>query len=468
MDKESPMQLTFLGAAETVTGSRLFVQTSSSRVLVDCGLFQGLKRLRELNWSRFAVNPASIDAVILTHAHIDHSGYLPALVRDGFRGPIWCTPGTEALARILLPDAAHLQEEEARYANERGSSRHHPARPLYTTDDARRCLDQFRAQPVGVPFEPAPQVEVAFTPAGHIIGAASARLSDGRSSVLVSGDLGRRDDPIMLPPAPPPESDLVVIESTYGDRRHPPEDAESVLADVVNRTVHRGGIVLIPVFAVGRAQTVLHLLARLRTAGRIPDVPTYLNSPMAAHATEAFLRCTDEHRLGPADLDELSRGVTLVRTVDESKALTSRHGPMIVLTASGMLTGGRVLHHLEQVAPDHRSTIVLAGFQAAGTRGEALAHGARTLRVFGEDIPVRAHVVQLESLSAHADADELIGWLRAAPRPPAEVRVVHGEPIAAETLRRRIEHELGWHAVVATMGDHAVCRSAARAPVASR
>ena len=458
MDCDSPLRITFWGANETVTGSRCFVQSSGGRVLVDCGLFQGLKRLRELNWARFPIDPASIDAVVLTHAHIDHSGYLPALVRDGFRGKIWCTAGTAALAQILLPDAAHLQEEEARYANHRRSSKHHPAAPLYTQDDARHALDLVQPQPMCEPFEPAPGIEARFSSAGHILGAASVRLGDGHSSVLLSGDLGRSDDPIMLPPAPPPPADLVVIESTYGDRRHPDEDPAAVVADVVNRTAHRGGIVLVPVFAVGRAQTVLHLLARLRRDGRIPDLPTFLNSPMAEHATEIFLASREQHRLTATELDDLCRDVELVRSVEESKALTARRGPMIVLTASGMLTGGRVLHHLRQVAPDHRSTIVLPGFQAAGTRGEALLHGARSVRVFGEDIPVRAQIVHLESLSSHADAEELLTWLAMASPAPAAVRVVHGEAVAAETIRRRITHELGLPAIVPMMGDRACCR----------
>jgi metallo-beta-lactamase family protein len=282
------------------------------------------------------------------------------------------------------------------------------------------------------------------------------RLADPASSVLFSGDLGRTSDPIMLPPAAPLAADHIVVESTYGDRRHPDEQPADVIAEVVNSTARRGGIVLIPVFAVGRAQTVLHLLAELRRDGRIPHLPTFLNSPMAVNATELFLRSPAEHRLDERAVAELCDGVELVRGVEESKRLTSQKGPMIVLSASGMLTGGRVLHHLRQVAPDHRSTILLAGFQAAGTRGEALLNGAASLRVFGEDIPVRARVVQLDSLSAHADADELLGWLASAPTPPAAVSIVHGEPIAAESLRRRIRHELGWAASVPAAGDSVV------------
>lgn len=447
------MQVTFWGAAETVTGSRFVVDAGSARVLVDCGLFQGVKRLREMNWQRFPVEPAALDAVVLTHAHLDHSGYLPALVRDGFGGRIWCTPSTAELLRILLLDAAHLQEEDAKYANRRGSSRHHPARPLFDQHDAERALTRLSTHPVGATFRPAPGIEATFSPAGHILGAASVRLDDGTHSVLFSGDLGRRADPIMLPPEPPLAADHVVVESTYGDRRHPDDDPAAVLADVVTSTVAGDGIVLIPVFAVGRAQTVLHLLARLRREGRIPRVPTFLNSPMAVTATELFVASRGEHRLDDTDLAELSEGVELVRSLEASKQLTARRGPMVVLSASGMITGGRVLHHLMQVAPDHRNTILLAGFQAAGTRGEALLHGARSVRVFGEDVHVAARVVHLDSLSAHADSDELIAWLASAPEPPKAVSVVHGEASAADNLRRRIRHELGWDAAVPAPGS---------------
>lgn len=447
------MRITFWGAAETVTGSRFVVDTASARVLVDCGMFQGLKRLREMNWNPFPVDPASLDAVVLSHAHIDHSGYLPALVRHGFRGRIWCTRATAELAHILLLDAAHIQEEDARYANKRRSTRHDPALPLFTRIDAEQAIQRLRIHDGGGSFEPAPGVEARFSPAGHILGAASVWLSDGSRSVLFSGDLGRRNDAIMLPPAAPIAADHIVVESTYGNRLHLDDDPEAVLAEVISTTARRGGIVLIPVFAVGRAQLVLHLLARLRRDGRIPAVPTFLNSPMAVNVTELFLNSRAEHRLNGHQVAELCEGVELVRGVEESKQLTSRRGPMVVLSASGMITGGRVLHHLFQVAPDHRSTIVLVGYQAAGTRGEALLNGAASLRVFGEDIPVRAKVVLLDGLSAHADADELMAWLGSAPTPPTAVSVVHGEPSAADTLRRRIAHELGWRANVPQAGE---------------
>ena len=453
------MQVTFLGAAETVTGSRFVVESGGRRVLVDCGLFQGVKRLREMNWAPFPVDPSTIDAVLLTHAHIDHSGYLPGFVRDGFEGRVWCSHSTLSLARILLPDSAYLQEEEARFANKRRSSRHHPALPLFTQDDAQVALERFTPVDFDTDIEPAPGITARFGRAGHILGASWVRVDDGRRSVLFSGDLGRDDDLLMTPPSPPPAADHVVIESTYGDRRHPHEDATARLEQIVTTTIERRGIVLIPVFAVGRAQTILHILATLRREGRIPSVPVYLNSPMAINATELFLDAPREHRLTDAQLRELGRDVEFVRDVEASKELTRRDDPMIILSASGMITGGRVLHHLVQVAPERRNTIVLAGYQATGTRGESIANGASTVRVFGEDVPIRAHVERIDSLSAHADADGLLAWLAAAPSPPSAVSVVHGEAGAADTLRRRISHELDLPASVPAIGDTVIVTS---------
>lgn len=450
------MRITFLGAAETVTGSRFLVDVNDSRILVDCGLFQGVKRLRLKNWEPFPADPASIDAVVITHAHIDHTGYLPSLVRDGFAGDIWCTPGTAALSDILLPDTAYLQEEEARYANKRRSSRHHPALPLFTQADAAVALEALRTAEFGETFEPAPGVEVRFSRAGHILGASSVWLSDGSKSVVFSGDLGRDDDLVMNPPEPPPRADHLVVESTYGDRSHPDEDPHEVIARTVSRTAERGGIVLIPVFAVGRAQTILHVLAELRRDGRIPTVPVHLNSPMAINATELFLAAPREHRLSDSDLDELCEGVQFTRSVEDSQWLTSQPGPRIILSASGMITGGRVLHHLFRVLPDRRSTIVITGYQATGTRGASLLQGAESLRIFGEDVPVRCEVVRVDSLSAHADADGLLQWVRSAPVSPTAVSVVHGEAGAADTLRRRIQIELGLEALVPAIGDSVV------------
>lgn len=446
------VRITFHGAAGTVTGSRFLVEHAGRRLLVDCGVFQGLKELRERNWQPFPIDPASIDAVVLTHAHIDHSGYLPALVRDGFRGDIWCTPPTAALARILLLDSAHLHEEDARVANRRHSSRHHPALPLYTTADAEAALTQLQPAPFGQPFSLVGSITASFSRVGHILGAAAVHLDAGNATVSFTGDVGRPGDPILLDPEPLPAADHIVTESTYGNRLHGTEDPADVLADIVTRTAKRGGTIIIPAFAVGRAQTLLHILSDLRRAERIPDLPTFLNSPMAIDATELFCEHPGEHRLTDEQCRQMCDDVTFVRSVEDSKELTRRRGPMIVLAGSGMATGGRILHHLETVAPDRRNTIVLAGFQAAGTRGEALASGARDIKVFGRYVPVRARVERIDSLSAHADADQLITWLGTAGHAPAAASVVHGEPAAADALRRRIRDELGWDAAVAR--DH--------------
>ncbi len=447
------MRITFHGAAETVTGSRFLVETADSRVLVDCGLFQGLKRLRAQNWAPFPVDPATIDAVVLTHAHIDHSGYLPALVRDGFRGSIWCSPGTAGLLRLLLLDSAHLQEEEARFANRHKTSRHDPALPLYTTENAERALEQVQTVGFHEHFHPTPDVVATLHRAGHILGSATVKLeADGRS-VLFTGDLGRPDDRVMRPPDPAPAADYVVTESTYGNRRHPDTDVRHELADVVTRTLGRGGTVLIPSFAVGRTQTVLTLIADLVDRDLIPRVPIYLNSPMAISATELVCPFTDDHRLSPAECARMHEGVEFVRTADESKRLTPLKGPMIVVSASGMATGGRVLHHLRTVAPDHRNTIVFVGFQAAGTRGEAMVDGADRIKIFGDYVPVRAEVVNLTGLSAHADADELLAWLGGGALFPTRAFIVHGEPAAADALRLRLVDDLGWDASIPLQGE---------------
>jgi metallo-beta-lactamase family protein len=449
---DSPFRLRFLGATATVTGSRFLVQAGAARVLVDCGLFQGYKPLRLRNWSAFPVDPRSIDAVLLTHAHLDHSGYLPRLVKEGFRGPIYCTEATRALCGILLPDSGRLLEEEAGHANAVGSSRHHPAAPLYSEADAIACLRHLRPIVPDLPVPIVPGLTASFRLQGHILGAASVCVEFAGRRALFSGDIGRSDDPVMRAPMPREDADWVVIESTYGDRQHPVGALGDTLAAALGPVLARGGVVVIPAFAVGRAQLVLHELARLQESGALPPVPVYLNSPMAHAVTELYQRFPDSHRLGPVDLERLQRHTRIVRSVEESKALNRRHGPMILVAGSGMATGGRVLHHLKAFAPDRRNAIVLCGFQAGGTRGAALARGTDTLRIFGEEVPVRAQVIQLEAASGHADAGGLMDWLRAG-RAPRGVFVVHGEPDAADALRRRIEHELHWPARAPEFGD---------------
>ena len=440
--------LQFLGANATVTGSRTLVDTGEARMLVDCGLFQGYKALRLRNWSPFPVDPASLDAIVLTHAHLDHSGYLPRLVRLGFRGRIWCTPGTAALCSILLPDSAHLLEEEAEYANRRGSSRHHPAEPLYDERDAARALRQLREVDVHEAFAPVPGVEARFRRQGHILGASAVTVTHAGERILFSGDIGRPRDAVMRAPEPPDEADWIVVESTYGNRLHPTVDVEAELAAALQPVLARGGVAVVPAFAVGRAQALLHAIARLQADGRLPDAPVYLNSPMASDVTALYQRFPDDHRLDAAALAELSRNTQIVNSVEASKALNRRKGPMVIVSASGMATGGRVLHHLIAFASDPRNAIVLSGSQAGGTRGASLAAGARSVRIYGQDVAVNAQVLQIEAASGHADADEVIAWLRSAPRRPRGVFVVHGEPDAADALRVRIERELGWPARV--------------------
>lgn len=436
------MKLTFLGATGTVTGSRYLVETPAARVLIDCGLFQGYKPLRLRNWEPLPVDAGRLDAVLLTHAHLDHSGYLPRLVSAGFRGPAYCTAATQALLGVLLPDSGHLQEEEARYAARRGYSKHRSPHPLYTEDEARASLAQLRSVAWHRAVAVAPGIEAVWTPAGHILGAASLVLRADGTSLGFSGDLGRANDALMRPPTPLPAVDALLVESTYGDRVHAAVDAEQALADAVRTVAGRGGVLMIPAFAVGRTQLLMHHLARLRARGDIPRLPIFLNSPMATNVSGLYHTYREEHRLSAAECDAMCQGVEYVNSVDDSRALNERRGPMVILSASGMATGGRILHHLRAFAPDERSMILLAGYQAGGTRGAALAAGARELRIHGVDVPIRAEVRQLPSASGHADAEEIVQWL-AAGGGARRVFVTHGEPPAADALRARIERGRG-------------------------
>ena len=438
------MQVRFLGATNTVTGSKYLVRHGKHSLLVDCGLFQGYKPLRLPNWASLPVDQASIDAVILTHAHIDHSGYLPLLVKQGFRGPVFCTPATRDLCHIMLPDSGALQEEEAAYMNRHGLGKHSPGRPLYTRQDALHCLDSIETIPFGRAWEPIPGIKAGLTYAGHMPGAASVRLDNGTTSVLFSGDLGRPHDLLMRAPDAPPQSDHLIVESTYGNRIHDGQDALAQLADVINRTSDRGGATIIPAFAVGRAQALLFCIQQLKGLGRIHNVPVYLNSPMAAEATHVFLAHHDELRLTLAECGGMAAAAHVVHTPEESAELNTRHGPMVIIAGSGMATGGRVVHHVKAFAPDKRNTILLSGFQAGGTRGAHLAAGDTTVRIHGQDVPVRCEVAQLDSMSAHADGGEIESWLRGMKTAPRRTFITHGEPDAADALRLRIERSLGW------------------------
>lgn len=437
--------LRFLGATGTVTGSRYFLEANGRRILIDCGLFQGFKQLRRRNWLPFPVRPGSIDAVLLTHAHLDHSGYLPALVRDGFEGPVYCTESTVELCGLLLPDSGHLQEEDAKYAKRKRYSKHADPRPLYTLKDAESAVDSLEAKEFDRRFDLGNGITAEFVPAGHLLGAAQIRIEiDGRS-IHFSGDLGRNSDPLMRAPRSLREADVLICESTYGNRKHANIDPEAELAPVINRVCSRGGVIQIPAFAIGRAQGVMYHIARLRKRGEIPYLPVYLNSPMAVDATEIYHNHHEEHHVTWDDCVAMFRLAERVRSVAESKELNTRRGPMIIISASGMLSGGRVLHHLASFGTDPKNAILLSGYQAGGTRGAALVGGARTLRMFGREVEINAEVVQMESFSGHADVDEIMIWLTGAARPPAMTYLTHGEPDAADALRWRIEHELGWH-----------------------
>ena len=461
--------LTFLGAAGTVTGSKHLLDLGDRRILVDCGMFQGLKELRLRNWAPFPLDPASIGAVILTHAHLDHCGQLPRLVAQGFRGRIFCTPGTRDLCTLVLPDSARLQEEDARQSNKHGYSKHHPAEPLYTSADAARALAQL--QPVGYnrPVPVAAGVEVEFINAGHLLGSAYARVKVGGRTILFGGDLGRYGRPVLPDPSPVDEADVLLLESTYGDRLHLPDDEGRRLADIVGETFARGGKLIIPSFAIGRVAEVLYWLKRLEEAGRIPTLPVYVDSPMAAAALEFYRRrsseldAPDRHpalsdpadvvsgsrrtmatRAAARDLDAFcTRRMTTVASVEQSKALTASHTPSIVIAASGMATGGRVLHHLEAALPDARTTVMFVGYQAAGTRGRHLCDGATQVKMHGRMVPVAARIERLDSMSAHADAGEIVRWLSGFSRAPSMTHLVHGEAVALEALAARIQAK-GW------------------------
>jgi metallo-beta-lactamase family protein len=448
--------LQFLGATGTVTGSRFLVRTNRATVLVDAGLFQGAKRDRLANWEPFPVDPATIDAVVVTHAHIDHSGWLPGLARDGFTGTVFATTATCELCEILLPDAAHLQEEQARFANERGFSKHHPAQPLYTSADAEAAIALLQGVDFEEPVVVADGIVARFVPAGHILGSASVHLTitddhlgnDTTSTLLASGDLGRGNHPLIPGPGVPPPAQTVLIESTYGDSLHPDETDEiEGFAQVVNRTAKRGGVVLIPAFAVDRTEVLLNVLRDLMAAGRIPSLPVFVDSPMALRVLDVYrsaMRAANPLECHPAptgssdDLFDPGGGLHECPSVEDSKSLNELTAPAIIISASGMAAGGRVLHHLARLLPDHRNSVVLCGFQAAGTRGRSLADGSRSIKMLGRYVPVRAEVAVLRSLSVHADADGLRGWIRALPEEPDTVFVVHGEPGASAALADRL------------------------------
>lgn len=439
------MTLTFLGAARTVTGSKHLLDTGSARVLVDCGLFQGLKSIRERNWEPFAVPPASIDVAVLTHAHLDHCGHFPRLVAQGFKGRIFCTGGTMQLAKIVMADAGRLQEEDAERANRKGYTKHKPALALFTEADAARAALQL--QPIGYnrPMPIAPGVELEFINAGHLLGSAYARITIAETgkTILFGGDLGRYSRPVLPDPSQPPDADVVLLESTYGDRVHEPDDEGKHLERVVNETVARKGKIVIPAFALGRVEELLYWVRHLEEKKAIPELPVYVDSPMAA---EALVEYRDRmHELDEGLRNFLTARLRVVASIAESRQVQEDPRPSIVISSSGMATGGRVLHHLKRVLPDPRNTVLFAGYQGVGTRGRLLKDGAQTTRIHGEEVVVKARIEALESLSSHADSNEILRWCKSFKKAPATLCLVHGEPNPMDTLKARIESELKWN-----------------------
>ena len=454
--------VSFHGGAGTVTGSRFLVETGNTRFLVDAGLFQGLKKLREMNWAKLRFDPASLDFILLTHAHIDHAGFLPRLTQQGFRGPVHATRASLDLARLLLMDAAKIQEEDAAFANRKGFSKHRPALPLYTSEDAERAISLIEPLDYGDWIEPAAGVRASFRNAGHILGAAiielRLRTAGGERTIVFSGDVGRYGVPLHSDPDPRPEFDVLVMEATYGDREHDPRPMGDQIREALVTAIERRGTVLIPSFAVGRAQLVTLLLRQLIHSGELPEIPIHIDSPMAVDATRIYGQHLRDLSLDSASDEDgfgrlVPRNVQFHRTVEDSKKLNLLPGPRIIISASGMLTSGRVLHHLKRLLPDEKNLILLVGFQAAGTRGRAMMEGARTIRVHGEDVPVRARFIPIGGLSAHADRGELLRWVRSQPKPPRTIFVTHAEEKASNAFARLLSSELGVRTIEPELGQ---------------
>jgi metallo-beta-lactamase family protein len=443
------MKLSFLGAALTVTGSKYLLEDNQKKYLIDCGLFQGLKELRLRNWQPFPLEPVTIDAVILTHAHIDHSGYLPLLVKQGFRGTIYSTKATFDLCKILLTDSARIQEEDAKNANRKGFSKHKPALALYTETEALEALKRFKVFSYDEEIELSPTLSFHFTRAGHILGSSFVTIKNKDQTLVFSGDIGRQKDPFIKPPAPIYFADYLVLESTYGSRLHPKVDVKEKLALIINKTLARNGSIIIPAFAVGRAQLVLFLIHELKKEGRIPSyVPVYLDSPMAQNATDLLCKYVDEHNLSHRECKAVSSSAEYTPKPEDSKKINASHVPSIIISASGMAEGGRVLYHLKFYGPKPENTILFVGFQAKGTRGDTLMQGGREVKIHGEMIPIRAHIEMLDSLSSHGDYEEILAWLKNIQKPPKQVFLTHGEPDALYSFKAKIEEAFGWNVTV--------------------
>lgn len=449
------MKLTFLGAAKTVTGSKYLIEQGGRKFLVDCGLFQGLKNLRLKNWTPLDVPANEIEFVLLTHAHIDHSGFLPRLVRDGFNGIIYCTEATFDLAKILLPDCAHIMEEEARYANKKGFSKHSPALPLFNSRDVERTLNMFKPIIYKSELNLDHNLFATFIDAGHILGSSSILIDDKREGIRIgfSGDLGRPNDPILHRPKHFENLNYLVVESTYGDRNHGLSDPLDDISKVINDTYERGGTVIIPAFAVGRTQSLLYHFSILKKTGRIPKIPIFLNSPMATSVSDIYCRYSHDHYLSNSLCEDMCSAAQFVRTPEESISLNKKSSPMIIISASGMATGGRVLHHLRRFLPDEKNTILFTGYQAAGTRGAKLVGGAKSIKIHGAEWPVKANIVNLDSMSAHADQGEILTWLKESKINPKKVFVAHGEESAAQVLAEKIEEDFSWKCIIPNLND---------------
>ena len=445
-------RITFLGAAGTVTGSKYLIEANGKRLLVDCGLFQGGRELTQRNWQRLPEDPSRIDMVVLTHAHLDHTGYLPRVVNDGFRGPIFANAATQELCALLLPDSAHLMEEDADHAASHGYSSHKPPLPLYTQEQVVATLKRFASMPRLGECRLSPEFLIRSHDAGHILGSSSLELvvteAGKNTTILFSGDVGRYDQPLLKDPEKPPAADFVLCESTYGDRDHPTQPPpDAALAEVINRVAHRGGVIVVPAFAVDRTQLLLYDIRRLERSKRIPALPIYMDSPMAIDVTDIYRRHGEDLRIGPQELQSeafSSPAVHVMRSPEQSKQINDVHTPAIIISASGMATGGRVLHHLAQRLPDARNCVLLAGFQAEGTGGRALEEGAKSIQIHGRDVPVRAEVVNLRQFSAHAGRSELMRWLKGIPAAPKQLFLVHGEPAASKALESAVQSELHW------------------------
>lgn len=447
------MEISFLGGAGTVTGSKFVLRQENEKILVDCGLFQGLKQLRLLNWEKLELEARELSAVVITHAHLDHCGYLPLLVKQGFKGPIYCTIPTQDLAKIVLLDSAEIQMEDAAYANKKGFSKHHPAKPLYDTDDVSRTLTLFKP----VHFNEKIRINsfsIEFKSTGHILGAASAYISTPDKTILFSGDLGRFEDPLMFPPEPPGKCDFLVMESTYGHRLHDRTSSMEQLEKLINLAWQKRSVLLIPAFALGRSQNLIYEIIQLKRQQAIPlDIPVYFNSPMGMEVCELYEKYPDYQKLEPGEFEEFASQVRFVKSADESRALNERKGPMVIIAASGMMTGGRVLHHLKAFAGDPRNMILLAGFQAQGTRGWTLASGQNKVKLHGHYVDVNAQIINSDSFSAHADQEELLRWLGAIPEKPKRVFLVHGEPEASDELRKKIEEKFQMNVTIPQQND---------------